>query len=108
MAISRQDNIIASISACACTYLWPRSTIIPLQCKVSVADVVDCIYTKLIGHDDAVDEFHYIALRWINVVVYFEMAETVREIDIFEHLVEMTRLVVARRLIEDLIVVSGE
>ena len=81
------------------TYLWSCSAKVPLESKISLANVVYGVDAGLIRHNNALDELYHVVLRWRYVMIYYKIAVVT-----FEHFVEMTRLMITGRLVEDLIV----
>ena len=81
----------------ACTHLRPRSADIPLEGEVAAANVMDGIDTHAIGFDDATNKFGISTCCRHDVVILLE-----RAVSACKDLVEMARLMIAGRLVEDL------
>ena len=81
----------------ACTHLRPCSADIPLHGEVAAANVMDGIDTHAIGFDDATNKFGISTCFRHDVVILLE-----RAVSACKDLVEMTRLMIAGRLVEDL------
>lgn len=92
--------LFSSYVLIVCTHLRPRSADIPLEGEVAAANVMDGINTNAVGCDDAVNEFNEFGISTRcrhDFVILLELA-----IPACKDLMEMTRLMIAGRLVEDL------
>ena len=93
----RRAFLFSSYVLIACTHLRSRSADIPLESEVAAANVMDGIDTNAVGCDDAVNEFGISTRCRHDVVILLELA-----IPTCKDLMEMTRLMIAGGLVEDL------